>query len=114
MNSVLHAQEHHKFRLHTVYLEDDPTVNESELETSHTCLDPPSISPAEDGSKKSEEERLERTLTNVQTTCKRVALPGQPNHAPTTEREDLRWKSYVCVGGKVGLTKHDCMVYSFG
>ena len=93
---------------------EDSEGNEATVEGVYTCLDPPLILPAEDGSKNSEEERLAHTLTKTQTTCEHFALPGKPDHVPTTEREDLRWNSYVCVGGKFGLKKHDCMVYSFG
>jgi hypothetical protein len=95
-------------------LDDDPSLSEPTQDVANTCLDSPSISPAEDGSDKNEEERLLRVLTEIQTTCERFQLPGKPNHALTTEREDLRWKSYVCIGGKFGLKKHDCWVYSFG
>ncbi|XP_028400927.1 uncharacterized protein LOC114524022 [Dendronephthya gigantea] len=84
-------------------------------EETHTCLDPPYVSPTNDRPNNQEEEqRLIAALTNLQTKCDHLVLPGTPNHALSTDHEDLRWNSYVCIGGKTGLTKNNCLIYSFG
>lgn len=90
-------------------LEDDGSSGQGSVEN---CLDEPAILPPESGT--SEENRLKQTLEAPQTSCERLALAGDPNHEVTSEPQDLRLKSYVCVGGKVGLKKQHCRVYSFG
>ena len=89
-------------------------TNQPTLAAGNSCLDSPRVEQEADGSRIKEEERLVRALTTIQTTCEHIELPGKRKQVLTTTREDLRWKSYFCVGGKIGLKKYDCLVYSFG
>ena len=93
---------------------DDSYTNEPTLAGGSSCLDSPQVQQMADGSRNREEERLIRALTTIQTKCDRLELPGKRKQMLTTDREDLRWKSYVCVEGKIGLKKYDCLIYSFG
>lgn len=102
------------------FVGNEDTSQDVNVETTAVSLDRTSDSqyiqpsPADGGTLASEEKRLVRMFTEIQATCNHIQLPGQPKKTPTKEREELRGTSYVCIEGKKGLKKQDCLVYAFG
>ena len=70
--------------------------------------------PADGGTLSGEKERFERYLNEIQTRCERVELLGKPKMENTQKSQNLNANSYICLGGKMGLQRRNCLVYSFG
>lgn len=71
-------------------------------------------SPADGGTLSHEVERFIRHINDIETECASVQLLGHPSKKRSEEPQDLRANSYVCLGGRHGLHRQDCLVYSFG
>ena len=70
--------------------------------------------PADGGTLSGEKERFERYLNEIQTRCERVESLGKPKTENAQKSQDLNANSYICLGGKMGLQRRNCLVIPRG